>query len=40
MRKMTRLKYCIRFHIKLYGLALIETIWAIEANVVAGALPA
>jgi hypothetical protein len=38
MRQKTHLQYST--HFKLFGIALIETIWAIEANIVAGALPA
>lgn len=40
MGKMTHLKCELIFHVKLFGLALVETLWAIEANIVAGALPA
>ena len=40
MGKMTHLKCKLYSHVKLFGLALVETIWAIEASIVAGALPA
>jgi hypothetical protein len=39
MRQKTNLK-CIFSQIKLLEIALLETIWAIETNLVAGALPA
>lgn len=40
MRKKTLLKDTVIFNFKLFGLALVETLWAIETSIVAGALPA
>lgn len=40
MRQTTRLKKLALRFIKLFGLSLVNSIWAIETNIVAGALPA
>ena len=40
MRLKTNLKYTFVLKVKLLVLALLDTIWAIETNLVAGALPA